>query len=456
MEPEERYQVLQVLKQKERETVSIVKDTQQSGIYLQRVIQDKNSSYLKLQDMQHKNLPRIIAVYAQPERLVVIEQFIMGSNLSNILKDEKSLSEKEVQQISMQLCDVLAYLHGNNIIHRDIKPDNIMLTEDGTIKLIDFDIARSVKESQTSDTAYFGTKGYAPPEQYGFSQTDQRADIYALGKTMETLLGNNYRGQLQFVIRRCTEIDPQKRYKSMGQVKRALKLCKVPMFYQLACWAYKGRVALLIAAIGAGIYLALPSILPAPDEKTVQAGQQAVQQSQVQQESPLELQYYINQSEEEEAGKYYTNGTGDWTFASFSNQEPLDDFGISEFYPDTKYVTYTIPRSHVMMKLCNTGAQTVTNPKIKMVFEGVQMTGNLQEDGFHYDGHVNGIGSYTELIWQPPAGTSIAPGDDQEFTVYMEDSAVIESLEPKVTITLFADNCPAQTFTVPIYLDEIW
>lgn len=93
----------------------------------------------------------------------------------------------------MQLCKGLKNLHQRDIIHRDINLNNIMLTNDGVVKLVDFDTVRIFKYDQNFDTTYLGTKGFAPPEQYGFSQTDARTDIYALGMTIKNYSQNlNY------------------------------------------------------------------------------------------------------------------------------------------------------------------------------------------------------------------------------------------------------------------------
>nr|WP_300836125.1 hypothetical protein [uncultured Acetatifactor sp.] len=72
------------------------------------------------------------------------------------------------------------------------------------------------------DTRLLGTRGFAPPEQYGFAQTDERADIYALGVTMEQLLGETVRKpRYRRVIRKCRNLNPDKRYQSMRQVRQA-------------------------------------------------------------------------------------------------------------------------------------------------------------------------------------------------------------------------------------------
>lgn len=81
-----------------------------------------------------------------------------------------------------------------------------MLTRDGVIRLIDFGISRIAKDDSATDTNFLGTRGYAPPEQYGFGQTDARSDIYSLGVTAQRLLGKNYTGWMKKIITRCTKI----------------------------------------------------------------------------------------------------------------------------------------------------------------------------------------------------------------------------------------------------------
>jgi hypothetical protein len=89
----------------------------------------------------------------------------------------------------MALCDVLAYLHGQSppIIYRDLKPANVMLAKDGTLKLVDFGIARWLHPERTRDTAQLGTDGYAPLEQYS-ARSEPRSDLYALGASLYHLL----------------------------------------------------------------------------------------------------------------------------------------------------------------------------------------------------------------------------------------------------------------------------
>jgi serine/threonine protein kinase len=127
-------------------------------------------------------LPKFKAAFENNRVLLTVRTYIEGVPLDHFVK-KCALSETQIIALCVQLCDILSYLHGQDkpIIHRDIKPQNIIVQPDGTIVLIDFDIARQYREDAETDTQCFGTRLYAPPEQYGFSQTDCRADIYSLG-----------------------------------------------------------------------------------------------------------------------------------------------------------------------------------------------------------------------------------------------------------------------------------
>ena len=133
----------------------------------------------------------------------------------------------EAREILRQLCQALWTLHGMNIVHRDIKPENIML-EGKRAVLIDFDAARCYKSGCGTDTQVLGTTGYASPEQYGFSQTDGRTDIYALGVVLNIMLTGQHPssklapGRLGRIVQHCTMMAPEKRYQSVRHLLRAL------------------------------------------------------------------------------------------------------------------------------------------------------------------------------------------------------------------------------------------
>jgi serine/threonine protein kinase len=139
----------------------------------------------------HPCLPAFTHFFAENERYFLVMEYIEGATLEDLLeRNRRPFSERRVLNWAEQLCDVLEYLHSQNppIIFRDMKPGNVMLTRQGHIKLIDFGIARFFRPTHETDTQLLGTPGYAPPEQYGKTQTDERSDIYALGMTLHHLL----------------------------------------------------------------------------------------------------------------------------------------------------------------------------------------------------------------------------------------------------------------------------
>ena len=157
----------------------------------QQAIQQFEREAQLLASLRHRNFPLITDYFSAFGRHYLVMEFIEGQTLTEVLESSPDfLPVDTVIGWIRQLCDVLDYLHSRQppIIFRDLKPSNIMLTNDGTIKLIDFGIARAFTSGKQADTAALGTVGYAPPEQYGKGQTDARSDIYALGVTMHHLL----------------------------------------------------------------------------------------------------------------------------------------------------------------------------------------------------------------------------------------------------------------------------
>lgn len=184
-----------------------------------------------LRSFSDAGLPRFYEQYQNDKMLCLVREYIEGDPLSQYARD-KQLTLDEIRSLCAQLCDILSLLHTRRppVVHRDIKPENIIVRPDGRIALIDFDISRTMKQEAETDTVCFGTRGYAPPEQYGFAQTDVRADIYAVGMLLRYLVTGSVRPNrnitmdagLQQVIDRCTAFSPDDRYQSVQEVKRAL------------------------------------------------------------------------------------------------------------------------------------------------------------------------------------------------------------------------------------------
>lgn len=211
------YEEIKLLKQSEKSVVHLVREQNGEQLYIRKELKGKHLVYSELQNLTHPYLPRLYEVILSDDSTTVIEEYIEGTTIGST-----ELSNKQFLNVVRELCSVLEYLHGKGIIHRDIKPSNIIIAKDGHIRLIDFDAARMPKDDLDQDTMLLGTRGYAPPEQYGFSQTDERADIYAMGVTLEQILSDIARkSRYKKILSKCTNLDPDKRYQSVRQVEIA-------------------------------------------------------------------------------------------------------------------------------------------------------------------------------------------------------------------------------------------
>ncbi len=182
-------------------------------------------------DLEHPGLPRYLGRYESERCVCILREYVPGVSLAEYAR-EQTMTQREIVDLCIRLSEILAYLHSRPepIIHRDVKPENVILGEGG-VWLIDFDIARTFKPDAESDTLFFGTKGYAPPEQYGFAQTDARTDVYSLGVLLRFLLTGGVRENkniriyrpLHRIIQKCTALAPENRYPDMNALRRALR-----------------------------------------------------------------------------------------------------------------------------------------------------------------------------------------------------------------------------------------
>ena len=218
-----RYEKIRLLKKSERGEVWLALNKSTNKPEVMKIINCTGLPYLQLKENSHPLLAKIFYCAESESDTVVVEEFIPGETLSG-----KNLTESEARRILLQMCEVLKFLHGIGIIHRDIKPSNLILQDGGKIRLIDFDAARIFDETKTADTKLLGTKGYAPPEQFGFGQTDSRSDIYSLGKTFLELTGENC-GSLKKILSKCVEVDPKNRYQNVEELQAALTQKKFPL-----------------------------------------------------------------------------------------------------------------------------------------------------------------------------------------------------------------------------------
>lgn len=238
--------------------------------------------------LDHPALPRIVDIIEDGKTIYVVMDYVEGESLKKVMRDlGHPMAEKDVIEWGVQLCDVLEYLHTRTppVIYRDMKPSNIMLRDDGSVKLIDFGIAREYKEDRTSDTQILGTKGYAAPEQFSHTmQSDARTDIYSLGVTLWSLVTGLSPSEvptlypirqinpglsegLEHIITRATRQDPAERYQSCAEMRydlehhdrltegyREMQRAKIRRFNRVrilaACFAVLG-----VACIALSVYL---------------------------------------------------------------------------------------------------------------------------------------------------------------------------------------------------------
>ncbi len=147
-----------------------------------------------LASLNHPNIAALRTALTLDNQLVMIMEYVDGVTLSSRLNEGAIPPSQAIKYID-QVLDALSYAHKQNIIHRDIKPANMMLTEDGTVKLMDFGIARSATDrSLTMTGTTLGSLNYMPPEQVKGDPADNRSDLYSLGVSLYEMVT----GQLPF------------------------------------------------------------------------------------------------------------------------------------------------------------------------------------------------------------------------------------------------------------------
>lgn len=290
LERDKHYHVVEMLKSSEFETTEVVvyepnesgaESRFQSGArYIRKQIanaSDAGSAYelLYLAEKQGRKLacaPRVLDCYDIPGYKVVILEYLEGETLDTWIA-QHGAGEQTTRLLFPKLCDAVVQLHAAfepALIHRDIKPSNIIILGDGrstggtadrtvdgavarpvtaersddgvadlSVRLLDFGIARVFNEESDCDTHALGTRSYAPPEQFGFGQTDVRSDVYALGAVLYFMLTGatpqaSFSSQekrdvflraanpaLAAVIRKASAFDPLQRYQSVEELKVA-------------------------------------------------------------------------------------------------------------------------------------------------------------------------------------------------------------------------------------------
>lgn len=159
------------------------KNLDQSEVFIDEAI---NTAHLN-----HENLIKVFDAEKNDEHTYMIMEYINGNTLQEVLDIHKTIAESSAIQVIKRLCSALDYAFNNKIIHRDIKPGNVLISKTGEVKLSDLGLAKTLNSPdkyQTTSGNIIGTPYYMPPESYTGFQTDHRSDIYSLGITFYQML----------------------------------------------------------------------------------------------------------------------------------------------------------------------------------------------------------------------------------------------------------------------------
>ncbi len=243
------YQVEEVLKEspyeKTERVVRVLSDGSVEGPFIRKYIaldSGLGRAYQTIASRQEEGyefscVPHIVACYTLKDALVVVMEYIQGETLQEV-SCRIGASLELAKDVFPRICGAVCELHEKfspPLIHRDLKPTNIMLSWE-KVTLIDFGIARVYRSEAQTDTTHFGTREYAPPEQFGFGQTDERSDVYSLGMllfyccagrdaTLKDRDANFAHAQIpckvQQVIKRACAFDPKDRFASVAELQHA-------------------------------------------------------------------------------------------------------------------------------------------------------------------------------------------------------------------------------------------
>lgn len=209
--------------------LTIVRNVYSGQIMIKRLSEPSSIDTMRrLCDIKNKNLMEIYDTDIIGGICVTLGEYVQGNTLTDLVEQRGTFSEKDATSIIVSICSGLKSLHQHDIVHRDINPNNVMINNSGCVKIIDYDISRTVKEHQSKDTQIWGTPGYTAPEQFGFQQTNEKADIYSCGALLNFLLTGKlpneqiHNGSLRAVIERCIELDPNNRYTNIDHLRAVL------------------------------------------------------------------------------------------------------------------------------------------------------------------------------------------------------------------------------------------
>ena len=191
-----------------------------------------------LKQMDSQNVVKLIDFFVEDHRAYLVLEHIDGMSLRELVEKNGAMKESQVKELAVQMCSILSYLHSLSppVVHRDFTPDNLILQRDGTLKLIDFNVAQQVEATVTGTVV--GKHAYLPPEQFRGMPTSQ-SDIYACGATLHFLLtgadpepiSQSHPGKqvpklsngMDHIVAHATHLDTGQRYSRIDEMANDLK-----------------------------------------------------------------------------------------------------------------------------------------------------------------------------------------------------------------------------------------
>lgn len=177
-----------------------------------------------IKNLKHSHIPVIYDIEEDDISICIIEEYISGKSLRSYINDTDDIKTSEICDIAVKLCDILEYLHNcdNEIIHLDIKPDNIIIDEHNNVKLIDF--GSSIHKAGLTQAGMI-SPGYAAPEQYSGKELTYQTDIYSVGMVLKFMADSNstVHNKLYPVINKCTRHNQYRRYKNVKALRWELE-----------------------------------------------------------------------------------------------------------------------------------------------------------------------------------------------------------------------------------------
>lgn len=217
----------------EKKNIVLVQDIRNSELCVKKTLDIYSRDvYEQLASVRIEGVPAVKECVADDGKLIVVEEYVQGRSLKQILDEQGLLNEEQAYDIAVQLADILVRLHQLEpaIVHRDIKPSNIIIEKNGHVNLIDFNAARHVNADKNEDTRMLGTVYFAAPEQFGFGQSDERTDIYGLGATINYIMTGDKPGagiaecRFSDILKKCLMVDAKDRYQSAEELRGVLDM----------------------------------------------------------------------------------------------------------------------------------------------------------------------------------------------------------------------------------------